>query len=414
MRHIGLEAMALLAAAILTTQCSGAGASPADNTTTETPSEQRTASTLGLDPKDSPASDRGSQTPAQQSDPTNDDCSKVVDTCPVPAGVMWQCKRRFMHGVNFAWHGFGSDFGGARQWGVPGVASLPEIDRELADMKRHGSNVIRWWIFADLRGDGITMDQNGTPTGLGGTFLADLNAALELAQRHDLYLMLTVFSFDGFRPTKNHSGRIVPGLRPIVVDDAKRLALMNNVIAPMAAAAEANPNRKRLIAWDLINEPEWAMSGPSMYGDPNFDPIGDMETVSHQQMETLLQDMTKTLRTHSRALVTVGAAAAKWKNAWSKLDLDFYQFHIYDWVNQNWPFHKSPTELGLGSKPVVMGEFPLTGLTGVTVPDMLNTWLANGYAGGLSWSVTDPNFKWHENKQSHTLFAKDRACETTY
>lgn len=342
------------------------------------------------------------------------ECANYVDTCPVPAGITWQCKRRFMHGVNYAWHDFGTDFGGSSQWGGAGVAGTPAIANELADMKAHGTNVVRWWIFPDLRGDGIILDSNGTPRGLGGSFIADLHAALELAERNDLYLMLTIFSFDAFRPSSGAAGRVIPSLRPIVVDPAKRQALLENVIAPMAAAAEASPNKNRLIAWDLINEPEWAMSGKSLSGDPDFDPIAGIETVSHEQMQTFLAEVGSTLKVKSKALVSVGAAAVKWKHAWRNLDLDFHQFHIYDWVNQYWPYHKSPSDLGIGDKPVVMGEFPLNGLTGASVHEMLTSWLGNAYAGGLSWSVTDPTFKWHENKTSHLPFARAKACELSF
>ncbi len=344
----------------------------------------------------------------------DEDCSKVVDSCPVAGGITWQCKTRFLHGVNYAWHGFGSDFGGFQQWGLAGVSGLPEVSAELADMKKHGSNVIRWWIFADLRGDGMVLDGNGTPVGLGGTFYQDLRRALDLAAEHDLYLMLTVFSFDAFRPSKMVGNRLFPGIKPIVIDKVKRQALMQNVIAPMAAAAEASPNRKRLIAWDLINEPEWAMKGPSLHGDPDFEPLPDVEALNHEEMQTFLTDLTSTLRANSRALITVGGSAIKWKNAWSKLDLDFYQFHIYDWVHQQWPYHKSPQEFGISGKPVVMGEFPLTGLTGISVNDLLTSWFEDGYAGGISWSVTDPNFKWHENKAAHLPFAQARTCETSF
>ena len=342
------------------------------------------------------------------------ECANFVDTCPVPAGVTWQCKRRFMHGVNYAWHNFGTDFGGGSQWGGNGVSATPAIATELADMKAHGANVIRWWIFPDLRGDGIILDTNGTPKGLGGSFLVDLNAALELAERNDVYLMLTIFSFDAFRTSSTTTGRGIPNLRPIVIDARKRQALLDHVIAPMAAAAEASPYKKRLITWDLINEPEWAISGKSLNGDPDFDPMAGLETVSHEQMQTFLAEISSTLKAKSQALVSVGAAAIKWKHAWRNLDLDFHQFHIYDWVNQRWPYHKSPTDLGIGDKPVVMGEFPVNGLTGATLHEILVSWLGNAYAGGLSWSVTDSAFKWHENKTSHLPFARAKACESRF
>lgn len=402
---------------ILLLSCSGSDAQSADKERSSTDRPGLTQDVQQSQQSAQAASRDYSGPKAQgqsQSNSQDEDCTKVIDACPVAGGITWQCKTRFLHGVNYAWHSFGSDFGGIQQWGMPGVSGMPEVSNELADMKKHGSNVVRWWIFADLRGDGMMLDANGTPVGLGGTFLQDLRQALDLAAEHDLYLMLTVFSFDAFRPTKTVSGRLFPGIKSIAVDSAKRQALMKNVIAPMAAAAEASPNRKRLIAWDLINEPEWAMKGPSLHGDPDFEPMSDIEAVSHEEMQTFLADLTATLKANSRALITVGGSAIKWKNAWSKLDLDFYQFHIYDWVHQQWPYHKSPREYGISGKPVVMGEFPLNGLSGITVNDLLTSWFEDGYAGGISWSVTDQNFKWHENKGAHLPFAQTHACETSF
>ena len=327
------------------------------------------------------------------------------DTCAFSTGVTWQCEKRFMYGLNFAWQSFGGDFGGyGNQRGV--AQNTSAINTKLQNWSSNGVNVIRWWVWPDFRGNGVNF--SGTnPTGLGSTTLADLEAALTLANQHDVYLMLTFFSFDGFKSSVPKANMSV-----FATDAARRAALVTNVIRPFARAAQASPNSRRLIAWDIINEPEWSVSGSSLYGgDPVFDPQDDMQTVTHAQMETLLRDVIAGLRAESSALVTVGAAAMKWKNAWSRLDLDFYQFHIYDWVHTGgWPYNRTPTQYGVNSKPVVMGEFPPTGVGGANYRTVVDYWYGNGYAGALPWQdgtyvINFPNLK---------SFADTHACETQY
>ncbi|HEX6271611.1 MAG TPA: hypothetical protein VFZ53_01155 [Polyangiaceae bacterium] len=327
------------------------------------------------------------------------------DTCAFASGVTWQCRKRFMYGLNFAWQSFGGDFGGyGDQRGV--AQNTAAINTKLQNWASNGVSVIRWWVWPDFRGNGVTF--SGTnPTGLGGTALADLEAALNLANQHDVYLMLNLFSFDGFKTSVPKAN-----LALFATDAARRQALVTNVIRPFARAAQQSPHARRLIAWDLINEPEWSVSGASMYGgDPVFDPQDGMQTVTHAQMETLLRDVAAGLRAESSALITVGGAAMKWKNAWSRLDLDFHQFHIYDWVHTGgWPYNRTPTQYGVNDKPVVMGEFPPTGVGGANYRTVVDYWYGNGYAGALPWQdgtymIDFPNLK---------SFADAHACDTQY
>jgi hypothetical protein len=331
--------------------------------------------------------------------------SCTADTCAFSSGVSWQCKKRFMYGLNFAWESFGGDFGGyGNQLGVAQNAST--IGDKLQNWASNGVSVIRWWVWPDFRGNGVAF--SGTnPTGLASTTLADLEAALSLANQHDVYLMLTLFSFDGFKSSVPKANMSV-----FAMDAARRQALVTNVIRPFARAAQASQNSRRLIAWDVINEPEWSVTGASLYGgDEAFDPQDDMQAVTHTQMETLLRDVITGLRAESSALVTVGAAAMKWKNAWSRLDLDFHQFHIYDWVHTSgWPYNRTPTQYGVNDKPVVMGELPPTGVAGANYRTVVDYWYGNGYAGALPWQ--DGTFM--IDFPSVKMFADAHACETQY
>ena len=313
--------------------------------------------------------------------------SGCIDTCPATkGGVTWGCKKRFLYGLNYAWRNFGGDFGGIAKWSQKGVAAnLAVYDADLADMRAHGVSVVRWWMFPEFRGEGVTVDSSGTATGLGATTLADLSAAIDLAEKHDLYLMLTPFSFDGFRPARTTAGLFVPSLQPMAIDAARRTALLEKVIRPIAKAIAAHKHRDRVMSWDIINEPEWAIKGTDAYGDPAFEPNAELTAITHPQMSTFIADVVAVLRAESTAKISVGAAAFKWAKAWSKIDQDFYQFHMYGWVDTYWPYSKKPADFGLGDKPLVMGEFPLGPLNATPFAKVLESWYANGYAGAMAW-----------------------------
>jgi hypothetical protein len=338
-----------------------------------------------------------------------------ADACPAPvAGVTWQCQKRFMYGTNWAWRDFAGDFGGG--WGPGVTAARSSFSSAMSAMKSAGVSVIRWWMFPRLVAPSIQWGADGAPSGIGGSLVSDIQTALELAEQHDLYLMLTPFSFDNFRPTAADQG---PGIKPMVIDAARRRRLLDNLVAPVARAVEASPYRHRMIAWDLINEPEWAIAGASLYGDEAFTPDSRCETVTHAQMEAFLADMVATLRANSTALVSVGGAAIKWGHSWIGLDLDFLQLHYYDWVYRWYPYQTvTLASVGLTDKPVVMGEFPMQGLTAQggqparTAAQLSADLWSAGYAGALSWAYNDSAFPWSPGAVSG--FPSQHPCETAY
>ncbi len=335
-----------------------------------------------------------------------------TDLCPAPnAGIAWDCKKRFLYGVNYAWDVFSGDFGGISPWGQSGVAANAAAhEANLKKMHANGASVIRWWMFPDFRGDGVKLDSNESPTGLGPTTVADIQKALELANTADVYLMLTLFSFDNFSPSQSVSGIWTPGLSNIVRDSAKRTALLENVVRPVAKAVAASPYANRMIAWDVINEPEWAMTGTDPYGDPAFESNGNLDPVTFAEMEQFLKETIAVLRAETGSLVSVGNAAVKWQNAWSKLDQDFYQFHIYDWVDAYWPYDTPASDYGL-DKPIVMGEMPMGSLSGTPYGTVLAGFWDKGYAGAMSWMFNGAS---DSDLALVKGFADQHACETSF
>jgi hypothetical protein len=300
----------------------------------------------------------------------------------------------------------------------------------MTEMKDNGVDVIRWWMFPDLRGDGIELDGNQTPTGLGATVIDDVNAALDIAKQLDLHIRFTLFSFDNFCATRTDSGLTIVGLNPIVTDATKRAALIAKVVVPIAQAVEASPNKDRMIGWDVINEPEWAISGSDGYGDQNFDPQSQcnggaaMQAMTFAQAETFVKEVVTALHGASKAPVTVGSAAVKWAKAWSKVGLDYYDFHWYGWVDQYYPHTKTPTEYKVDDKQVVVGEFPLNPASdtsgqafgGIGYAKLVDDFLAAGYAGVQGWSFSDSSgaFSWSNAKADVKSWAAAHACYTHF
>jgi hypothetical protein len=348
----------------------------------------------------------------------------VEDTCPASiVGITWDCKTRFMYGTNWAWETFGADFGGVASWGAPGVAGdAGRYSESMRRMKAMGVNVIRWWMFPRFTSDSIQWNGAGGPSGIGGSLVADIHKALELAEQNDVYLMLTPFSFDNFYPTGDAWGVYARSMKPILENPELRRDLVQNLLKPVAQAVESSPYARRMIAWDIINEPEWAVHGNGLPGDAPFPvPNGSVDTVTHDVMEAFLVEATAMLHENSRALVSVGGAGIKWPKAWSRVGLDFYQFHYYDWLYENFPYQTvTLASVGVTDKPVVMGEFPGQGLSAFpykglparSAAEFSHDLMQQGYAGSLSWALTDGGFP--VNPDVTRSFADAHGCEVKY
>jgi hypothetical protein len=342
-----------------------------------------------------------------------------VDACPVSAGLTWACQTRFAYGANYAWHHFGADFGGVAAWGQGGVAAESvAVSADLARMKASGVSVVRWWLFPRFFTDGIAWSADGVPTGLAATTEADLTRALELAEANDVYVIFTLFSFDNLLPTKVESGITTRGLQPLIIDDTRRAALLEHLVKPVAQVVAQSPHASRMLGWDIINEPEWAMTGPDSYGGEAFSADATYQAVTHPQMETFVRETAQVLHANSRALVTVGSAAIKWAPAWQHAGLDFYQLHYYDWIYQWYPYQQvTLAAVGLNDKPTVMGEFPMAGLSAMgaspaRTPQQLSEDLyAAGYAGAQVWAFdeTTPYVD-----AAVKAFHDEQVCRSTY
>ncbi|MFO0661994.1 MAG: hypothetical protein U0165_19505 [Polyangiaceae bacterium] len=268
-----------------------------------------------------------------------------------------RCEADMTLGVNYPWLHFGADFGGLKAWSQGGVAR--EIDRHRERLKvaaSVGAKAIRWWIFPDLRGDGVTFDARGELVGVSPTALNDVAASLDLLDELGLDAQLCVFSFDGFRPDRTEASVRIRSLAPYVAEAPKRAALIGKVIAPLVETVASHRHARRVTTWEIINEPEWAIEGVVDGSPEPTRPMADLTHVSHTAMKAFIQEAAAAIRRRVQTPVAIGVARERWSDWWADTSVDELSVHLYE----------GPT-FDRGARPRVtsVGEIPIRGATGV-------------------------------------------------
>ncbi|MDR2558189.1 MAG: hypothetical protein LBC86_01395, partial [Oscillospiraceae bacterium] len=96
----------------------------------------------------------------------------------------------WINGTNTPWDSW-DDFGGnynAEFW-----------DEHFAALAANGVNASRVWISCRNNFDAIIIDENGMIHGTTDKFWEDLDSYFEIAERHGIYIMATLLSFDHFK-----------------------------------------------------------------------------------------------------------------------------------------------------------------------------------------------------------------------
>ena len=309
----------------------------------------------------------------------------AAGTAPQTAGassnrISWAGGSWYLQGTNYPWHGYGTDFG-ANAWGVSGVhttASYNAIDADFAAMAAEGVHSTRWWVFSDGRA-GITFDSAGMPSGIDSNVFPDLDAAVQIAAKHNIYLDLVLLDFTWMQDPQTSSGVQLGGHANVINTTTGQQDLINNVFVPVFKRYGSNP---MVVSWEVMNEPEWAIT------DDGSVHTNISQPSSLANFQAFTSAVANAVHTNTKSYVTVGEAAMKWASQWKGLGLDYYEIHYYDWMN---PFPNTnlygatASSLGLDA-PVVVGEFPAANSTTANMQQYLDTWFNNGYAGAWSWS----------------------------
>jgi hypothetical protein len=278
----------------------------------------------------------------------------------VGSRVPWQGQNWYLMGANVPWVNWAKDFGGGPNGGgVSSPGSQAAVGDAFATAKANGANTIRWWVF---EGDPwqIGRDGSGAPTSVNDAVYQDFDAAIQLAEANDLYLVFVLFGGPSQLPKA-------------WLDDGGQRARLANALGPLFAHYKDNP---RVLTWEVFNEPDVDVWG----GKTN-----------QESMRATVREVVNAIHANSTAYATVGMGMIDALSMVTGLGLDYYQAHWYPYMSQgdycaicrNYDSVKAQHNL---DAPLVIGELYL----GTEVKDahlQLDDLYTKGYAGAWPWSM---------------------------
>ncbi len=300
----------------------------------------------------------------------------------------------FWAGVNYPWKTY-QDFG-TGAWGHSGVSdptTNQEVETDFTNMAAQGIRVAKWRVFNDGR-YGPNFDANGFATGLSPEFVADVQAALQIATKHDIYLVFTLFNSQLWTTACVRQGVRFGWGEEIMTDPARRAALLHNGVEPFLRLVGQSD---RVIGFEVIAEPEWGIQELHEEDWRLRVPLADVRP--------FIQDVVRAVHANTKALATVESNRPIYMQAWRGLDLDYYSFSWYDWMAPYDPLDVPARHYGL-DQPVVLGEFPVATSEHYTLQQVMDITHRQGYAGVFGWSyaAADEFSRWNKVRQDFTTW----------
>lgn len=293
----------------------------------------------------------------------------------------------YLNGANIPWNKFGMDFGTHPSWGAGYDSAW--WNNAFAALKAQKINSARIWLHCDGRAS-PEFNSSGDVTGIDSNLVPNLQDMLDRANANGIRVQLCLWSFDMCNDNTGSAGPYAGKHQTLITNTTYRTNYINKALNPILNGIVGKP---ALAVIEVINEPEWAISGGG--GSTTYQ-------VSKDQMRAFVQAIRNAIKAKTSKNVTVGSASVKWSTAngkdgtvgdyWSGLGLDHRDVHYYDWMTGSGytydPFASGHTPSYYGwSTPAVIGEFGGNGNKPYsTVLDMMNRAWNNGYAGHMPWS----------------------------
>lgn len=294
--------------------------------------------------------------------------ARGAEVAPAPvAGVPALGTRWFALGASLPWFQRGCDFGCGTGRGVRGTSD--RLDPILRTMSRRGVRVVRWEMFPSQAWQ-VRRAADGTPTALASGVVHDLDAAVRLAERHDLYLLPVLFPDPERLPATWFT-------------DAAQSAALAATLRPMFARHAAN---RHLLGWELATRAERIEDVGGASRDDLRRHVGHLR----RALELVAPDR----------LAVVGPSSVARIDGWTGLDLDAFLPHEPAGATGDaCASCRSATEVRDtegADAPIAIGAFDVA--TEAQGRERLDAYVRQGYAGALAWAWRGIGYADHRNR----------------
>ena len=303
----------------------------------------------------------------------------------------------FVSGMNIAWNNFARDVGDQQ-------VAIALFVSQFKQIKGAGGNAVRWWLHTDGQTDPKFNESTGAVTGLGSKTIANIQQVLDSAYSYGIVVSLTLFSFDLLQNDGNKTNAQMDRNEKFLTVPANLDSYIENALRPMLDAVGSHP---AIMCWEVFNEPE------GMTTEHGW----STKKISHSHVMRFTNKIAGEVHRRTKKMASTGIhnysqgernryTTAKLIAAGGDNDghLDFYMAHYYPEYGgtSESPFHNKASFWGF-DKPILIGEFPaqswgpgtgysvaLSG-TAMTITAAFEYAYSNGYAGAMSWSMTEGN-----------------------
>lgn len=256
-------------------------------------------------------------------------------------------KELWINGTNTPWE----------KWNDFTVAMDEEFwDKEFEKLVADGVNCTRIWV--NCNGENIVkLQDDGKISYINPAHWEALDKLFALAEKHKLYIMPTLLSFDHFKEPVSSGVKWQALIKSKEYSDS----YANSYVK---AFCERYRDCGYIMGIDIMNEPDWVNENQECGKIP-------WDNISY-----LLGKCAQVIHENSDFLVTVGIGIIKYNSdkyegnkvsdeylkkltGSDKAYLDFYSTHYYNWQRPyfGFPINVSPSEFGLAeAKPCVIGE----------------------------------------------------------